>query len=44
MAGDTGTRALTAARWKRPAPLIGAVRPCGKTEHRDLRRSIEAIV
>ena len=35
---------MTEARWKRLAPLIEAVRPRGKTEHHDLRRTIEAII
>src|SRR3712207_8496276 len=38
------TRGLTDAQWKRLSPLIEAVRPRGKTEHRDLRRTVEAIV
>jgi transposase len=42
---DRGTtRVLTDAQWKRLAPLIEAVRPRGKTGHRDLRHTIEAIV
>jgi transposase len=40
--GTTGV--LTDAQWKRLAPLIEAVRPRGKTEHHDLRRTIEAII
>jgi transposase len=39
-----GTGVLTEARWKRLSPLIEAVRPRGKTEHHDLRRTIEAII
>ncbi len=35
---------MTDAQWKRLAPLIEAVRPRGKTEHRDLRRTVEAII
>ena len=42
---DRGTtRVLTEAGWKRLAPLIEAVRPRGKTEHHDLRRTMEAII
>jgi transposase len=42
---DRGTtKVLTDAQWKRLAPLIEAVRPRGKTEHHDLRRTIAAIV
>jgi transposase len=42
---DRGTtQILTNAQWKRLAPLIDAVRPRGKTEHRDLRRSVSAII
>ena len=40
--GTTGV--LTDAQWRRLAPLIEAVRPRGKTEHRDLRRTIAAII
>ena len=40
--GTTGV--LTDAQWRRLAPLIEAVRPRGKTEHRDLRRTTAAIV
>jgi transposase len=39
-----GTGVLTEAQWRRLAPLIEAVRPRGKTEHHDLRRTIEAII
>src|SRR4051794_22939662 len=39
-----GAGVLTDAQWRRLAPLIEAVRPRGKTEHHDLRRTIEAIV
>jgi transposase len=35
---------LTDAQWGRLAPLIEAVRPRGKTEPHDLRRTIEAII
>jgi transposase len=42
---DRGTtRVLAEAQWKRLAPLIEAVRPRGKTEHHDLRRTMEAII
>jgi transposase len=44
MASKDRARLLTDARWKRLSPLIEAVRPRGKTEHRDLRRTIEAII
>ena len=44
MADRGTTRVLTEAQWKRLAPLIEAVRPRGKTEHHDLRRTIEAII
>jgi transposase len=35
---------LTDAQWKVLAPLIEACRPRGKTQHHDLRRTIEAIL
>ena len=42
---DRGTaRVLTEAQWERLSPLIEAVRPHGKTEHHDLRRTLEAII
>jgi transposase len=44
MADRGTTRVLTDAQWRRLAPLIEAVRPRGKTEHHDLRRTIEAII
>ena len=44
MADRGTTRVLTEAQWKRLAPLIEAVRRRGKTEHHDLRRTIEAII
>ncbi len=44
MADRGTTRVLSEARWKRLAPLIEAVRPRGKTEHHDLRRTMEAII
>src|SRR5215208_144766 len=44
MTDKHGTGVLTDAQWKRLSPLIEAVRPRGKTEHHDLRRTIEAII
>src|SRR5215211_6715338 len=35
---------LTDAQWEVLAPLIEACRPPHKTEHHDLRRTIEAII
>jgi transposase len=35
---------LTDVQWGVLAPLIEACRPKGKTQHRDLRRTIEAII
>jgi len=35
---------LTDAQWGRLVPLIEAVRPRGKTEPHDLRRTVEAII
>ena len=35
---------MTDVQWERLAPLIEAVRPRGKTQPHDLRRTIEAIV
>lgn len=35
---------LSDARWAALAPLIEAVRPHGKTEPRELRRTVEAII
>jgi transposase len=35
---------LTDAQWAALEPLIEAVRPRGKTEHHNLRRTIEAII
>lgn len=37
-------RVLTDAQWEVLAPLIEACRPPHKTEHHDLRRTIEAII
>src|SRR3712207_526407 len=44
MANKHGTGVLTEAQWRRLSPLIEAVRPRGKTEHHDLRRTIAAII
>ena len=44
MADRGTTRVLSEAQWKRLSPLVEAVRPRGKTEHHDLRRTIEAII
>jgi transposase len=44
MADRDTARVLTDAQWRRLSPLIEAVRPRGKTEHHDLRRTIEAII
>src|SRR5215213_1132562 len=44
MADRGTTRVLTDAPWRRLAPLVEAVRPRGKAEPHDLRRTIEAIV
>ncbi len=44
MTNRHGTDVLTDAQWRRLSPLIEAVRPRGKTEHHDLRRTIEAII
>jgi transposase len=44
MTDGHGTGVLTEAQWRRLSPLIEAVRPRGKTEHHDLRRTIEAII
>ena len=44
MADRDTTRVLTDAQWERLSPLIEAVRPRGKTEHHDLRRTVEAII
>src|SRR5918997_1139665 len=35
---------MTNRQWRRLSPLIEAVRPRGKTEHHDLRRTIAAII
>jgi transposase len=44
MTNRHGTDVLTDAQWRRLSPLIEAVRPRGKTEHHDLRRTIAAII
>src|SRR3712207_1669970 len=44
MADRDATRVLTDAQWRRLSPLIEAVRPRGKTEHHDLRRTVEANI
>ena len=44
MTDRRGTGVLTDAQWKRLSPLIEAVRPRGKTEHHDLRRTVAAII
>ena len=49
--GESGSRrpagrlgVLTDAQWKVLAPLIEACRPPYKTDHHDLRRTVEAII
>ena len=44
MADRDRLRVLTDARWEVLAPLIEACRPPHKTDHHDLRRTIEAII
>jgi transposase len=44
MADQDRMRVLTDAQWEVLAPLIEACRPPHKTEHYDLRRTIEAII
>jgi transposase len=44
MADRDEERVLTDAQWEVLSPLIEACRPPHKTEHRDLRRTIEAII
>jgi transposase len=44
MASDGRARVPADGRWERLSPLIEAVRPRGKTGHRDLRRTLEAII
>src|SRR4028118_996167 len=44
MADRDRLRVLTDAQWEALAPLIEACRPPYKTDHHDLRRTIEAII
>src|SRR5215218_6235979 len=44
MSDSQGTRVLTDAQWAALAPLIEACRPPHRTEHHNLRRTIEAII
>ena len=44
MTDETGYGVLTDAQWAELAPLIEQCRPPHKTEHDNLRRTIEAIV
>ena len=44
MTDETGYGVLTDAQWAALAPLIEQCRPAHKTEHVNLRRTIEAIV
>src|SRR3978361_2492899 len=44
MADQNRMGVLTDAQWEVLAPLIEACRPPHKTEHHDLRRTIEAII
>jgi transposase len=44
MTDETGYGVLTDAQWAALAPLIAQCRPPHKTEHINLRRTIEAIV
>src|SRR5829696_5869105 len=44
MTDETGYGVLTDAQWDALAPLIEQCRPPHKTEHADLRRTIEAII
>jgi transposase len=44
MIEESRPRVLTDAQWAVLAPLIEACRPPHKTEHHDLRRTIEAII
>ena len=44
MIEESRPRVLTDAQWEALAPLIEACRPPHKTEHHDLRRTIEAII
>jgi transposase len=42
--GEVMTSVLTDGQWAVLAPLIEACRPHHKTQHHDLRRTIEAII
>jgi transposase len=44
MANEDRLKVLTDAQWAALEPLIEACRPRGKTQHHDLRRTIEAII
>src|SRR5690349_11352347 len=44
MTNETGYGVLTDAQWDALAPLIERCRPAHKTEHKNLRRTIEAII
>ena len=44
MIEESRSRVLTDAQWAVLAPLIEACRPPHKTEHHDLRRTIEATI
>ena len=44
MTDETGYGVLTDAQWAELAPLIEQCRPPHKTEHKNLRRTIEAII
>src|SRR3954454_12755373 len=44
MTNETGYGVLTDAQWEALAPLIEECRPPHKTEHDNLRRTIEAII
>ncbi|MFL5281870.1 MAG: transposase, partial [Rhodopila sp.] len=44
MTDETGYGVLTDAQWAELAPLIAQCRPPHKTAHKNLRRTIEAII
>src|SRR3954471_13262409 len=44
MTAETGYGVLSDAQWAALAPLIAQCRPLHKTEHKNLRRTIEAII
>src|SRR6185295_2332306 len=44
MTNETGYGVLTDAQWADLAPLIEQCRPPHKTEHKNLRRTLEAII